>query len=58
MYELSDFDHVFGIVSQTRVSGGKRTHNPHANTVVAYYTLDYQGTLYKILLKVHCIDLV
>ena len=35
MYELlrphtSNFDHVYGVVSETRVSGGKRTQDPHA----------------------------
>ena len=34
---------MLGIVSQTRVSGGNRTHDPHANSL-AYYALDYQGT--------------
>ena len=32
-----------GVASQTRVSGGNRTHNPHANSLV-HYPLDYQGT--------------
>ena len=44
IYELSNFDHLLGVVSQTRVSGGNRTHDPHANSL-AHYTLDYQGTL-------------
>ena len=43
IYELSNFDHVFGVVSQTKVSGGNRNHEPHANSL-AYYPLDYQGT--------------
>ena len=43
IYELSNFDHLLGVVSQTRVSGGIRTHNPHANSLV-HYPLDYQGT--------------
>ena len=30
-YELSNFDHVLGVVSQTRVSDGNRIHEPHAN---------------------------
>ena len=34
MYELSNLDHMPGVVSQTRVSGGNPTH----------YPLDYQGT--------------
>ena len=33
--------HVLGVVLQTRVSGGNRTHDPHANRL-AHYTLDYQ----------------
>ena len=30
MYELSNFHHVLGVVSQTRVSGGYHTHDLHA----------------------------
>ena len=41
--ELSNFDHMLGVVSQTRVSGENRTHDPHANSL-ANYPLDYQGT--------------
>ena len=33
------------VVSQTRVSGGNRTHNPHANSL-AHHPLDYQGTVF------------
>ena len=33
MYEHSNFDHVLRVMSQTRVSGGNRTHNPHANSL-------------------------
>ena len=29
MYEQSNFYHVLGLVSQTRVSGGNQTHTPH-----------------------------
>ena len=43
IYELSNFDHLLGVVSQTRVSGGNRTHDPHTNSL-AHYPLDYQGT--------------
>ena len=43
IYELSNLDHTLGVVSQTRVSGVNRTHDPHAN-ILAYYPLDYQGT--------------
>ena len=42
-YELSNFDHVFGEVLQTRVFGGNRTPDPHPNSL-AQYPLDYQGT--------------
>ena len=35
---------MLGVVSQTRVSGGNPTHDPHANSL-ALYPLDYQGTL-------------
>ena len=38
---------MLGIVSQIRVSGGNRTHDPHANSL-AYYPLDYQGTLLRL----------
>ena len=41
---MSDLDNVLGVVSQTRVSGGNRTHDPYANSL-ALYPLDYQGTL-------------
>ena len=43
IYELSNFDHVLGVVSQTRVSDGNRTHDPHTNRL-AHYPLDYQAT--------------
>ena len=43
IYELSNLDHTLGIVSQTRVSGGNQTHDPHAYSL-AHYPLDYQGT--------------
>ena len=33
IYELSNFVHVLGVMSQTRVSGGNRTHDPHANSL-------------------------
>ena len=46
--KLSNFDHMLGVVSQTRVSGGKRTQDPYANGI-AHYPLDYQGTLYSLL---------
>ena len=44
IYDLSNLDHVFGVVSQTRASEGNRTHDPHANSL-AHYLLDYQGAL-------------
>ena len=44
IYELSNFDHLLGVESQTRVSGRNQTHDPHANSL-AHYPLDYQGTL-------------
>ena len=43
IYELINFDHVLGVGSQTRVSGGNQTLDPHVNSL-AYYQLDYQGT--------------
>ena len=42
--------HVLGVVSQTRVSGGNRDHNPNANSL-AHYPPDYQGTLLEIVYK-------
>ena len=36
IYELSNFDHVLGVVSQTRVSGGNRIHDPYANSLAHY----------------------
>ena len=38
-----NFDLVLGVVSQTKVSDGNRTHDTHANSLV-HYPLDYQGT--------------
>ena len=43
IYQLSNFDHLFGVVSETRVSGENRTRDPHANSL-AYYPPDYFGT--------------
>ena len=43
IYELNKFYHLLGVVSQTRVSGGNRTHDPYTNSL-AHYPLDYQGT--------------
>ena len=45
IYELSNFDHVLGVVSQIRASSGNRTHDPHTISL-AHYPLDYQGTLH------------
>ena len=44
VYELSTFDHVVGVVSQTRVSGGNRTHDPHANSL-SHYSVDDKSAL-------------
>ena len=41
IYELSNFDHVFGVVLQNRVTGENRIHD---NNSLAHYPLDYQGT--------------
>ena len=41
--KLSNFDHVLGIVSQKRISGGNRIYDPHANSLV-HHSPDYQGT--------------
>ena len=43
IYKLSKFNHVFGVVSQTRVSGGNRTHNPNDKNLT-HYSPDCQGT--------------
>ena len=37
IYEQSNLDHVLGVVSQTRVSGGYRTHDPHANSLALIF---------------------
>ena len=37
MYELSNYDHVLGVVSQTRVSGHTRTDDAFANSLAHYY---------------------
>ena len=39
IYELSNFEHVLGVVLQTRVFVGNRNHDPHANSL-AHYLLD------------------
>ena len=39
---LSNYEHVLSVESPTRVSGAKRTHDPHVNTL-AHYSLEYQG---------------
>ena len=44
IHELSNFDHVLGVVLQARVSGRNRTYDPHFNSV-AHYSLGYQNTL-------------
>ena len=33
IYKLNNFDYELGVVSQTRVSGGNRTHDPHVNSL-------------------------
>ena len=43
IYELSNFDHVLGVVLQGR-EPDNRTHDPRVNSP-AHYNLDYQGTL-------------
>ena len=43
IYELRNLGHTLGVVSQTRVSGGNRIHDPHVNSL-EHYSLDYQGT--------------
>ena len=43
IYVLSNFNHVLGVVSQTRVSDENRSNDPHANSL-AYYPLDYKRT--------------
>ena len=35
---------MLDVLSQTRTTGGNRTHDNHANSL-AHYPLDYQGTL-------------
>ena len=41
--ELSNFEHMLGVVPQTRGSGGNQTHDPYVNSL-AHCLLDYQGT--------------
>ena len=43
MYELSNFDHVLIVESQSRVTGVNRTRDPHANSL-AHCPLDYRRT--------------
>ena len=42
---MSKFDHVLGVVSQTKVFGGNRTHDSHAHSL-AHRPQDYNGTLF------------
>ena len=44
---MSNFDHVLGVVSQTRLSSGHRTHDAHANS------LDYQAFNVKVVNKLN-----
>ena len=39
IYELNNFDYVIGVMSQARVSGGNRTHDPQVNSLT-HYLLD------------------
>ena len=39
IYELSNFEPVLGLVSQTKDSGGNRIHDRYANSL-AHYPLD------------------
>ena len=57
--ELRNLDHVLGVVSQTTVSGGNQTHDPHSNSL-AHYPLDYQGTqiFFQISFFWKCLDCV
>ena len=43
IYELNNFNHVLGVVSQAKVPGGSRTYDYHANSL-AHYPLDYKDT--------------
>ena len=36
IYELSHFDHVLGVMSQTRISAENRSHDPYGNSLVHY----------------------
>ena len=36
------FDHMLGVISQIRVSGGNRTHDLQANSL-AHYPLDFKS---------------
>ena len=60
IYGLSNFDQLLGVVSQARVSGGNRTHDPQTNSL-AHYPLDYQAThffvfeqIYSFIQKANC----
>ena len=39
IYELSNFDNVLSIVSQTKVSGGNGNDGPHPNSLAHYLPL-------------------
>ena len=43
IYELSNFDHVLGVVSENRTSDRNRTHDPQANNL-AHDLPHYQST--------------
>ena len=52
IHELSNFDHVLSVVSQTRASGGKRSNDPHPNSL-ADYPLHYHCTQGLSLFLIH-----
>ena len=43
IYDLSNFNHVLGVVSQTKASDGNRNHDAHAKSL-PHNPLHYQGT--------------
>ena len=43
IYELSNFDHVLDVMSQTRLSSGNQTHETHTNSLI-HYPLYYYFT--------------
>ena len=46
IYELSNFDHLIGVMSQARVSGGNGTHDHYQGTLCVYINEQFWFTVH------------